>query len=314
MNIYDFVLSRILNGFNPAIPILIRYFLDSKRILNSNNDDLSFLLKKNKISETFTKSFFEKKERYNLDTAPFIGKCNQEIKKIRESGVEIITFSDSEYPEQLRLIPAPPLVLYAKGDINFDYNKSIAIVGTRNVSSYAFKKVCGIAEDLSKKGYCIISGLARGIDGISHRAALNSKGKTIAVLPLGINRPYPSEHKVLYEEILKKKGCLVAEDSGWKKGFNKQSFLNRNRIISGLSKGIFIVEGSKISGSLSQYNHAKEQGKLILTLKPKSYSEATYLQKIISKEGFVVENADQIIEILNQANDSQTFPSPPLSS
>jgi DNA processing protein len=182
------------------------------------------------------------------------------------------------------------------------YDKSICIVGTRNASSYALERVSNIVEELVKKGYCIISGLARGTDGEAHRSTIRSGGKTIAVLPLGIEYIYPPEHKTLYHEIIRNGGGLISEYFNKEFIMSRESFRDRNRIISGLSKFVFIVEGSKISGSLSQYHHAKEQHKIIFTLRPSIHSgEVGALpKKIISEGGNSVEDSEDVLRIVNQ--------------
>ena len=179
MDMHDFILSKISGEFIDIPSILIKHFYNSGRILNASNDELILFLKDKGISEDIIKTFLENKNEYNKNPLLFNKKYNEEIKGIREKEkIEITTISDYDYPQQLKKIPNFPIVLYTKGNFNFDYNKSIAIVGTRTASTYALKKVREIVTELIREGYCVISGLARGIDGEAHRAAINSSGKT----------------------------------------------------------------------------------------------------------------------------------------
>lgn len=302
MNIHDVILEKIV-GVNKKIGgVLINASGDSRKVLELSNDHIANLLHKHGFEEEKIKRFLEKKGEFNRDEKSFIGKCNLEMSEIRKDlGAEIISFSDQNYPKQLKEIDAPPLNLYVKGNFDFDFNKSMAIVGTRNISAYAREKTAEIARDLAKAGFCIISGLARGTDGQAHSATVAHNKQTIAVLPFLSDRVYPPEHMQLAEDIIAHKGALVSENFLFDKVYDRALFTERNRIISGLSRAILIIEGSEKSGSLSQYNHAKRQQKIIFTLKPIKEHEGTYLpHKIIKEEGIGIESAKEIIEALNK--------------
>lgn len=301
MNIYDFILGKILKDSGISADFLIKWYNDSEKILRLSNDKLVQYFYKAKIKEEDIKKFLETKNKFNRDEKTFISKCNSEIEQLREKfGIKIISFSDPEYPNQLKKIQGIPLILYVKGNISFDYSKSIAIVGTRNVSAYAKEKVAEISKDLAKDDFCIISGLARGVDGQAQSSTVAIQKKTIAVLPFLSDKIYPPDHTQLAKDILLNGGALISENFFTEKKYDRSLFTDRNRMISGLSRAILIVEGSRISGSLSQYNHAKRQGKVIFTLKPIKEHEGTYLpKKIVNEGGKEIKSASEIIKILN---------------
>ena len=301
MNIYDYILGRIAYNSRIWVDELIYEFKSSETILNLSNDLLACFLSKIGVEETDIKTFLEEKTHFNENKKEVIGKINIEISNMKEAfNIDIISFSDFNYPPQLKKIKGIPLNLYVKGDINFNFSKSIAIVGARNATSYAKEKVVEISKELAKFGFCVISGLARGLDGQAQNSVVAVNGKTIAVLPFLSKKIYPPEHTQLATEILANGGALISENFYPDKVYDRFLFTQRNRIISGLSRAIFIAEGERKSGSLSQYNHAKRQNKLIFTLRPLTGHEGTYLPKKIIKEGGIeIESAKDIINFLS---------------
>jgi DNA processing protein len=302
MNIHDYILGKISKkNYRITDPLLDRLGT-SESILMSSVDDLAVILSKTKLQENTMADFLMKVGDFAKNKKKIIGECNLEIADIRkELGVDIVSFSDDHYPQQLKRIPGKPLNLYFKGDLGFDFDKSISIVGTRKISKDAIGRVNSIGNYLSQKKYTIISGLAIGTDSAAHRAALNMGTKTIAVLPYISKRIYPSENINLAEEILKSGGCIISENINPERKNFKIFLTERNRLISGLSKGVFIVEGSRQSGSYSQYNHAKRQKKIIFTIIPRYFDdENAYLPRLIySENGFQINNGQEIIDILS---------------
>ncbi len=186
-------------------------------------------------------------------------------KVLNSSSIDFISFSDDAYPDSLKNIFQPPLFLFTLGDQNLlKYDKNIAIVGTRKPSPYGRIMTGKVSEALVKKNYIIVSGLAAGIDCEAHRAAVENQGKTIAVLAHGLDFIYPPQNKDLAKKILEK-GLLISEYPPSIK-MEKYYFIQRNRIISGISKGVAVMEGKKPSGAMITAKFALEQNKDIFAL------------------------------------------------
>jgi len=176
-------------------------------------------------------------------------------------------------------------------------SNSIAIVGSRECSSYGFYNAYEFAKELSKKGICIISGLAQGIDTASHLGAMHQKGKTIAVLGTGLNKIFPEENEILAESIIKNNGLIISE-YGLYEGRKPENFPKRNRIMSGLSSGILVVEARNKSGTLITARYAKEQGKKVFSLPGNiDILNSSGTNKLI-KNGAIL--ATEIKDILNE--------------
>lgn len=183
------------------------------------------------------------------------GKTDQEI-----TDIKIIRIEDNEYPNQLKKIKNPPKQLYVRGRIENLKETGIAIVGTRNCSSYG-RRVCNnFTKNLVGYNFNIISGLANGIDTCAHRSCIEAEGKTIAVLPSGLNNIFPEENKGLVNKIIKSGGTIITE---YPPEFEKtpESCRNRNRIMSGLAVGTLVIEAEKRSGTSITVRYAKEQHK-----------------------------------------------------
>lgn len=172
--------------------------------------------------------------------------------------VEILRIDGAGYPSLLKEIATPPAELYLKGKL--PTSACLAIVGSRRASAYGLRIAERLARELTEAGLCIVSGLARGIDTAAHRGALSGKGETIAVLGNGLSDPYPPENRRLGEEILEKGGALVSEFP-MTYPVLPENFPRRNRIISGLSLGVVVVEADEKSGALITANFAAEQGR-----------------------------------------------------
>ncbi len=184
--------------------------------------------------------------------------------RLQQLGIHILTLFSPDYPESLREIQGPPAFLFVLGELQECDRFSVAIVGTRSASSYGTVVAERIAGDLARIGLTIISGLARGIDGICHRAALEANGRTIAVLGSGLDRIYPSEHRRLAQDICQR-GALISEYPPGT-GPEGHHFPARNRIIAGLSLGVIVIEAAERSGALITANFAAEQGKEVFAL------------------------------------------------
>lgn len=196
-------------------------------------------------------------------------KYKADLDKYREylmqNKIKVITLFDKEYPQKLKSIYDKPIVLFAKGNIELLKEKSVAIVGSRNCSEYGKNTAMKFAYELSKQNICIISGLAKGIDKYSHIGALEAKGNTIAVIGNGLDNVYPFENKELYERIVNENSLIITEYIIGTKP-SKLTFPARNRIISGLSDAILVVEAGEKSGSLITVDFGLEHGKEIFAV------------------------------------------------
>ena len=183
----------------------------------------------------------------------------KELSLIKKHGVKVITFLDEDYPKNLKNIYTPPVVLYVKGEILPEDDIAVAIVGSRLASFYGMQSAERLGFELSSRGITIVSGLARGIDSSAHKGALKAGGRTLAVLGSGIGNIYPEEHKTLAEKI-SERGAVISEFPMLTIP-EKGNFPKRNRIISGLSMGVVVVEAAARSGALITSDYALEQGR-----------------------------------------------------
>jgi DNA processing protein len=180
--------------------------------------------------------------------------------------VKTLTLNSPLFPEQLKHIAEPPRQLYYLGDLeNILTKPRLAIVGSRKVSAYGKSVTLKLAREAAEQGIAIVSGLALGIDGMAHQAALEAGGVTLAVLPAGLDKIYPATHRQLAEDILKQGGALITEFPFGSQPF-KTNFLIRNRIISGISDAVLIPEAAIRSGSLNTARHALEQGRDVMAV------------------------------------------------
>lgn len=182
-----------------------------------------------------------------------------ELKKVQHLGFRIFCFNDSDYPINLKQISDPPPVLYGWGNFEYGDDIAVAIVGTRNPTPMGAYTAKDLASQLTFQGLTIISGMARGIDSEAHRGAIEAKGRTVAVLGSGLDMPYPIENEPLMEKIAHQ-GAVISEFPLGTEPYAK-NFPARNRIISGLSLGVVVVEAAQDSGSLITAGFALEQGR-----------------------------------------------------
>jgi len=227
-----------------------------------------------------------------------VKKTNELLKK---KSIRYISYFNKNYPLSLRDIENPPIGLYIKGELNFnELKKSVSIIGTRDPSFYGHSKAREISKGLAKKGYIIISGLARGIDIESHIGALEGGGKTIAVLGSGVDNIFPIEHKNLANDIINNGGAIISESDINQKS-TPYNLINRNRIISALSEASLIIEGNLKSGTNHEVNFAKAQNKRIFALKPIEPSrEVSKLSLSLIRNGAIeIINHMEIINYLN---------------
>ena len=203
-------------------------------------------------------------ERKMLVESIRVWNIEKEYEKVLEKEIQCIPISHTDYPDKLREISSPPYMLYVKGKLPDKQQKTVAIVGARNCSNYGACMAREYAEVLAKEGVQIVSGMARGIDSVSQRSALEAGGTSFGVLGCGVDLCYPREEILLYSELIQRGG--VISELPINTGPLKQNFPARNRIISGLSDAILVMEAKERSGSLITADMALEQGKDVYAL------------------------------------------------
>lgn len=219
----------------------------------------------------------------------------KEWDRLLRMGINFITWDDENYPALLRHIPDPPLFLFARGAYRPEHSAAIAIVGTRNASTRGLAFAEKLAADLANYGVTVVSGLAIGIDSAAHRGALKAGGETIAVMGSGLDVPYPKENRGMIEKIAKS-GVVFSE---YPLGTppEKWRFPLRNRIVSGLSAGVVVVEAGLSSGALITARLALDQGREVFAVPgPVSDHRSAGTNRLIKEGAKLVENADDILE------------------
>ncbi|HHT63914.1 MAG: DNA-processing protein DprA [Bacillota bacterium] len=217
------------------------------------------------------------------------------FEKFLKSEAKVTTFYDEEYPSLLKNIYDPPFVLFYRGRMPKAENICIGMVGSRKATAYGRLMAETLARDLAGKGIWVVSGMARGIDTYSHQGCLKAGGMTVAVLGSGIDVVYPRENKSLYEQIIAS-GLVISEFPLGTPPL-PQHFPARNRIISGMSRGVIVVEAAEKSGSLITVDFALEQGRDVFALPgPVTSPLSRGTHKLIRQGAKLVENANDILE------------------
>lgn len=219
----------------------------------------------------------------------------EEEKKCEKLNIKITTILGSDYPQSLKQIAVPPPVIYYKGQLPSNEDNLIAVVGCRKSTAYGNLVTENIVKDLVNEDWIIVSGMARGIDTAAHKSCLQAGGKTIAVLGCGLDIVYPPENKNLAEKIVNS-GCVISEFPLGTRPF-AANFPQRNRIISGLSKGVVVVQAALRSGALITASFALEQNKEIFAVAGNINLEQSQGPHFLIKQGAkLVENAQDILE------------------
>ncbi len=269
-------------------------FKETNLLLNyfSNPNDI-FKAKK----EDFLRAGLKEKSANNIISMLNSYEIDEEMRLIDKEEIEVVDWFSEDYPPLLKEIPFPPLVLYVKGDKKLLSKMCIAIVGSRLASLYGIQMAEKFSYSLASLGLVVVSGLARGIDTSAHNAALKS-GFTIAVLGSGLLNIYPRQNYNLAKEIFRK-GAVISEFS-LREPPLKENFPRRNRIISGLSKGVLIVEAAKKSGALITARLALEQNREVFAVPGKADSPLSKGVHFLIKEGAkLVDSLDDILGELN---------------
>ena len=230
--------------------------------------------------------------RQTLDLDRLVG-------QVEASGAHVLTWDSPDYPSLLRQIPAAPPVIFVRGGFEPVDQWAVAIVGTRRLSAYGRLVAHDLATGLARNGITIVSGLARGIDGVAHRAALEADGRTIAVMGCGIDRVYPPEHRDLAHAIVAGQGAIVTD---FPLGTEPSSanFPARNRLISGLSLGVLVIEAGERSGALITARFALEQDREVFAVPGNVNSPVSVgTNRLIQQGAKLVMGVEDILEELN---------------
>lgn len=269
---------------------LIKIFKTAEDIWNAEENELEEILG-NKLNEKFQKF----KKEFELE---------KYLKILKVKKVEFIGFTEKDYPEKLKKIPNPPIVLFIRGDrslLNLKY-KLVAIVGTRRITEYGKNVTDLFSTRLSESGIVVVSGLALGVDVRAHVSCLKNNGKTVAVLGNGVDLCFPIENQKVYDEILMKTGLIISE---YFPGTSPTAgtFPARNRIVAGISDGILVTEGASDSGSLITANFGLEYGRKVFAVPgPITSSLSAAPLRLIEKGAKLVVSPEDIIRELGIKN------------
>lgn len=275
-----------VRGIGPArLRALIDYFGDLQPAWHAPVEDLR-------------DAGLDRRSIQNLLTARQQLDLERLLRQLAHSGAQALTWQDEAYPARLRAVYDPPPVLFVRGTLTTTDEWSVAMVGTRKPTAYGREVARQLAGEVARRGITVVSGLARGIDAEVHRAALDAGGRTIAVLGSGVDVIYPYDHRRLAGDIVQA-GALVAD---YPLGTQPEAsnFPPRNRIISGLSLGVVVVEAGQTSGALITAQFAAEQGRDVLAVPGSILSRSSDGPNRLLREGArIVLSADDILQELN---------------
>ncbi|QLG69306.1 MAG: Rossmann fold nucleotide-binding protein DprA involved in DNA uptake [Candidatus Woesebacteria bacterium] len=263
-----------LSAFVPFGPVrlslLLSYFKTAKKVWSLSLSDLAEV----GIKEKLALEFISFRDNFNIEAY---------LERLKKFGIDCVIKGEENYPKNLAEIDSAPLVLYVKGSLKSLDTESVAIVGSRKMTSYGREVAEKFAYEISQAGVTIISGLARGIDTVAHKSALEGGGRTIAVVGSGLNRIYPPENTNLALSIAKD-GALISEYPLDYPAL-RLNFAARNRIISGLSKIVLVIEGAEKSGTLLTASHAAEQGRTVFAVPGQITSPLSFAPHFLIQNG-----------------------------
>lgn len=256
---YNYWIANIHNIGNRKIELLLQFFGDVEEVFNASKDDLRKFIHTKSDEIRFRRTDLE--DIYNSRNEEII---HNKYAKLVKNGIYFVSKEDARYPSKLQNIYEAPFALYVKGRLPRADEKLLAVVGARDCSAYGIEMAKYLTSQIAAEGISIVSGLARGVDSYAHEGALICSAITYGVMGCGIDICYPKENINLYME-LQKEGGIISEYSPGTKPF-AGNFPMRNRIISGLSDGILVIEAREKSGSLITVDMGLEQGKDIYAL------------------------------------------------
>ena len=269
----EWISLNMTPGVGPrAATKLLERFGSAENVFHATRRELESLRLRAETVESIIKSEFH-------------DKAIEELERVKNLGGDVLILDDGSYPYLLREIDDPPITLYVKGDWAACFETpGVAVIGSRRCSTYGQNASEMLARDLAERGICVVSGLARGIDSAAHRGAIRGKGQTIAVLGTGIDNVYPKENARLVDEILAAGGAVVSQFPLETPPL-KDNFPYRNRIISGLSYGVLLVEASERSGSLITARLATEQNREVMAVPGNITSKNSFGTNYLIKSG-----------------------------
>jgi len=280
-------LNKISGVGHKKLKILLDYFGSGEKIWTSSRADLI----ETGIDRKTIDNIISQREIINPDT---------ELELLAKENIKILSINDDDYPELLKEIPSAPSLLYIKGDFNFNENPSLAIVGSRKLTNYGKQVAYSLSRDLTKSGITIVSGMALGIDTIAHRGALESEGKTVAVLGSSLDdiNIGPKSNYSLSRQILEN-GALVS-DYPISTPASAGTFPSRNRIMAGLTLGTIVIEAAERSGTLITANLALEFNREVFAVPGSIFSPvSTGANNLIRLGARIVTGVNDILEELN---------------
>jgi DNA processing protein len=243
------------------------------------------------IDKRALKSLHEARKRIDIGA---------EVARLDKLGIAVLTWEDPIYPRllaQLRHIDHAPLVLYVRGRLSEDDHWALTVVGTRRITAYGRQVTRRIVPEVAAQGVTVVSGLARGVDGEAHQAALEAGGRTIAVLPCGLDRIYPSEHRQLAARIVQNGAIITPFPLNTRP--EAGNFQPRNRVLSGMGRGVLVIEGGHKSGSLITARYALEQGRDVLAVPGSIMNRSSDgPNKLIQDGAYPILHASDIMEAM----------------
>lgn len=284
----------MIPGIGPLMQrSLLEYFGSAVAILNASPSELRRIPG---IGPQLSRAITSANEKIDVDA---------ELQRCKKNQIHLAHIADADYPRILKEIHDPPSVLFVRGNVLEQDALSVAIVGTRHATQYGKAQAMRLAGSLARAGITIVSGLARGIDIAAHQGALEAGGRTIAVLASGVLHIYPPEHQKIADEI-PAAGALISESSSLTKP-RPGSFPRRNRLITGISLGVVVVEAAERSGAILTANHAMEQGREIFAVPGRIDSRVSKgCHRLLRDGAKLVESADDVLEELGPLVEAST--------
>lgn len=284
--IADDILLSTVDGVGPlTAERLLDFFGNATEVLRASRRDLERV---EKVGPTLARKISEARSACDVESL---------IRFCRENAIEIVSIRDARYPERLREIPNPPRLLYVRGEILPSDRTAIAVVGTRGVSQYGAEQTTRLTRELVAAGFCVVSGLALGVDGCAHRAALASGGRTLAVLGGGVAKVYPREHVELARRVAES-GAVLSEYHPLTSPL-AGNFPARNRIVAGLSLGVLVVESPVKSGALITARIAAEQNREVFAVPgPVDRPNSGGCHQLLREGAALVETVDDVLAAL----------------